>query len=294
MNRILITGSNSFIGRNFISLSRYSDTKSVSMKIVPPKDIDFIGFDVVLHLAAIVHQKKKISKEIYFAINKDLTIAVAKQAKKAGVKQFVFLSTLRVYGKFTPEINCWNEDSNCFPDDFYGLSKYEAELELKKLEDVNFTVSILRPPLVYGEGVPANMLSIIKLVERFPILPFKSVENKRSFVSTENLVIYIDQIIKLRASGTFIAADEKPLSTTELVLFISKYLNKKLFLIKTPKFIIKIGLYLIPQYVEKLYGSFLIDNKKTLDTLKIESLYSTDDSIKNMIIKYLESKKQKQ
>ncbi|MCX6254225.1 MAG: NAD-dependent epimerase/dehydratase family protein, partial [Bacteroidia bacterium] len=203
MSKILITGSNSFVGTNFRKFSQYKEIDEISLFNNNPEDIDFSRYDVVLHLAAIVHQSKKIPESEYFNVNRDLCLRIAENAKKAGIKQFVFLSTLKVYGDFVPDLDLRNENSRCFPNDAYGKSKYEAEIGLKKFEDVNFTVSIIRTPLVYGEGVRANMLSIIKLVDSFPLLPFGKISNKRNFTYIENLVGFIDRIIEKKASGTF-------------------------------------------------------------------------------------------
>lgn len=291
MTKILVTGSNSFIGNNFIKNSKYSEIDKISLVNNKPEDVDFSKYDVVLHLAAIVHAKKKQPKQRYFEINTNLCLSIAEKAKQTGVKQFIFISTIRVYGKYEKEKGPWNEDSPCFPDDYYGMSKYQAEIELRKLEDKNFTVSIIRPPLVYGEDAPANMLSLIKLVERFPVLPFKSVKNSRHFVSVENLTMFIEKIILLRATGIFIACDQRPLSTTELVSLIAKHLNKNPHLVRIPDVIIKIGLFLIPKYFERLYCSFKIDNKKTLEVLKIEPVFLVEESIMKMVLKYQEKKK---
>ncbi len=227
MPKILITGANSFIGKNFMRFSKFAEVEEVSLIELNPEDIDFSKYDIILHLAAIVHRSKKNHDAEYFSVNRDLSINVAKQAKAAGVRQFIFLSTMKVYGKFNPGIDLWNEDSPCFPEDSYGLSKYEAELGLKKLEDPNFTVSIIRTPIVYGPGVTANILKLIKLIERFPILPFKKVGNNRHYTYVENLVGFIDRIIEIKASGIFIAMDDEGLSTNDLVILLSTYLHKK-------------------------------------------------------------------
>src|SRR4030042_643533 len=214
MPRILITGTNSFIGNNFIHFSRYKSFEVVSLIIKKPQEINFSGFDVVLHLTAIVHQSKKIAREEYFKINRDLCITVAQNAKAAGVKQFIQLSTIKVYGEFTSQLKLWDENSTCLPGDYYGKSKYEAEQSLKKIETPDFVVSVIRTPVVYGEGVKANMLRLIKLVDKWPLLPFGKVSNKRNYPYSENLVGYIDKIIEKRISGTFIAMDNDPISTT--------------------------------------------------------------------------------
>ena len=192
MPNILITGKGSFIGSNFIISSKFKNIKEISLKDVKAQDIDFSDVEVVLHVAAIVHQNKKISEDEFYKVNRDLCLQVAKCAKNGGVKQFVFLSTVKVYGAYIPEKGIWNENSLCEPEDLYGKSKYEAEIGLRELEDKDFIASIIRPPLVYGVGVKANMLNIIKLVNKFKILPLGKIRNKRSFVAVENLIELID------------------------------------------------------------------------------------------------------
>lgn len=230
MPRVLITGANSFVGANFLKYSQYKDVDEISLLKTKPENIDFSRYDVVLHLAAIAQQSKRIPENEYFNVNRDLCIQVAQQAKKAGIKQFVFLSTINVYGELNTNSELRDEDSECFPDFVYGKSKHEAEIGLQKLEDFDFTVAIIRTPLVYGEGVKANMLRLVKLVDTFAILPFGKIENIRNYTYTQNLVGFIDQIILRRASGIFIAMDEDALSTTEFVKYISAYLGKSCFI----------------------------------------------------------------
>jgi UDP-glucose 4-epimerase len=255
-----------------------------------PQNIDFSKYDVIIHLVAIVHQSEQIQEDEYFKINRDLCLNVAQRAKNAGVKQFIFLSTVKVYGEYNPVSGPWNEDSVCNPDDSYGKSKYEAEIELHKMETSDFIVSIIRTPLVYGVGVKANMLSILKLVDMFPFLPLAKVNNKRSFTSAENLVAFIDRIIEIRASGIFIAMDEKPLSTTELVRMISKFLNKKVWLFKMPDFLVRMGKAMIPKIFDRLYGSFEMDNSKTLMLLDFRPPLSSEEGIQRMVEAYVISK----
>jgi nucleoside-diphosphate-sugar epimerase len=289
MAKILITGTNSFVGTNIRKYSKYTEIEEISLFDKNPEDIDFTGYDVVIHLVAIVHQTIKISEVEYFKINRDLCIEVAKFAKKAGVKQFVFLSTVKVYGKFIKGYSFWNEKSQCFPDDAYGKSKYAAEIALKELNDSNFTVSIVRTPLVYGEGVKANMLSILKLIKKFHFLPFKNVNNRRSFTSAENLVAFIDRIIEKRASGIFIAMDKDAISTSELVLMISDTLGKKVRLFKMPELFVKIGIILLPKFFDRLYGSFEMDNTETLRVLEFTPPLSSQEGIKKMVHSFKES-----
>ncbi len=283
MANVLITGANSFVGTNYTKYTKNNVLKEFCLIKNNPTDIDFSNVDIVLHVAGIVHQKNTISEVIYYQVNTELPVNVAKLAKKNGVRQFIFMSTVKVYGEFKDGMVAWNEDTTCKPEDNYGKSKYQAEKELEKLNDENFTVSIIRTPLVYGAGVKANMASIVSLVNKTPILPLKGINNKRSFTYIENLVGFIDRIIELNISGVFIAKDEKDLSTSELVGFISKHLNKKTVLFKTPNFMISMGKKILPGIFDRLYGSFEMANNKTLNMLDYRPPFTPEQGIKRML-----------
>ena len=133
MKRILITGANSFVGKNFKCLSQNKEVDEISLFENKPENIDFNGYEVVIHLVAIVHQSAKIQEEEYMWINRDLCLSVADCAKKSGVKHFIFLSTVKVYGRYIPGSGPWNEFSECLPEDSYGKSKYEAAVSYTHL-----------------------------------------------------------------------------------------------------------------------------------------------------------------
>lgn len=289
MNRILIIGAGSFIGTNFLKYSVNTNSLEVSLIGINPEEIDFKDVDIVLHLAAIVHQSKKIPENEYFRVNRDLCLSVAGNAKKAGIRQFIFLSTIKVYGKRDGSV-IRNENSPCYPDDPYGRSKYEAEKALMNLADDKFAVSIIRTPLVYGEGVKANMVSLIRLIDRFPILPFYGAVNRRNFTFAGNLVAFIDRIIEKKITGVFIAMDNESLSITELTGFISKNLNKKVILFKFPGFIFRILMTLSPSVFERLFGALEFDNGQTRKILDFNPPYSTDEGIKRTVSHYLKQK----
>lgn len=289
MKKILITGTNSFVGSNFILNSKYENVEEISLFENKPCDIDFSKYEVVIHLVAIVHQTKRIPESEYFRVNKDLCLEVAKHAKHTGVKQFIFLSTVKVYGQFIAGSGPWNEFSECHPDDSYGISKYEAERALRQLEGPDFIVSVVRTPLVYGEGVRANMLSIMKFIKASYILPFKNINNRRNFTSAENLVSFIDRIIEKKASGIFIAMDEDAISTSELVKMISLNMGKKIFLFRIPDFFIKIGTSFLPGIFDRLYGSFEMDNSETLRILDFKPPVSIREGIKKMVVAFMKN-----
>jgi len=290
MDRVLLTGTNSYIGTNYRKFSQQKDIEEVSLIENDPEEIDFSNYDVILHLAAIVHQSKKIPESEYFKINRDLCLKTAIKARNDGVRQFIFLSTLKVYGGFNNDNSVRNEDSPCFPDDNYGKSKYEAELELRKLENKKFKVSVIRTPLVYGEGVRANMLRLIKLVDRLRFLPFGCIDNRRNLTYIENLTGFIDRVIETGKSGVFVVMDEGAISTTKLVRLLARDLNRNICLFKLPEFIVRIGYLLKPDTFKSLFGSLEVNNDKTKVILNYKPPLTTEEGLRRTVSAYQDIK----
>lgn len=277
---LLLTGSNGFVGAYFID--KYKDKYDIKTFSFLKDDIDTLDcseVDVVFHLSALVHQMSGASVEEYERVNVTQTLELAKKAKKSGVKQFVFMSTVKVYGEETNSV--YAENSICNPQDEYGKSKLKAELELKKLEDENFKVSIIRTPIIYGYGVKANIKNLVSLVKKVSVLPFGRIENKRSMVYIGNLCHLVDVVIEQEKSGVFLASDE-PISTTKLIELIAKELNKKVYLIKIPFFETLLKL-LKPSFHKRLYGSLEVDNSQTKERLNLKNPYSVEEGIRLMI-----------
>ena len=291
MKKVLITGANSFVGANFRKYSQYTDADEISLLDKKPEEIEFERYDIVLHVAAIVHQTKKIPESEYFRVNCELCLSVAERSKAAGIKQFIYLSTLKVYGEKNQYSQLRNEESECLPNDAYGKSKYAAEIGLQKMASTDFIVSIVRTPVVYGEGVKANMINLTRLIDKFSVLPFAKIENRRNFTFAGNLIGFIDKIIEKNAFGVFIAMDEKAVSTTELVRYISKHLGKKVFLFKLPRLCLRAGQLFIPDILDRLYGTEEFENKKTKEKLNYSPAFSTDEGIKEMVLFYERLKK---
>lgn len=281
MNKLLITGSNGFIGNYFINnyKSKYN-IKTFSFLKNDINTLDCNTIDIVFHLSALVHQMGGASANEYEKINVIQTIELAKKAKESGVKHFIFMSTVKVYGEETN--SKYIENTVCNPEDDYGKSKLKAEQELQKLEDENFKISIIRTPIVYGYGVKANIKNLINLVNKVPVLPFGKIKNKRSMVYIGNLCHLVDEIIIQKKSGIFLACDDEPLSTSKLIEFIAKNIEKKTYLIKIPFFetLLKI---LKPSFHKRLYGSLEIDNTITKEKLNLINPYSVEDGVRLMI-----------
>ena len=285
---LMITGASGFIGSNFIE--RYKEKYniiSVDLLKVKPEQLNFENVDCVLHLAALVHQMNGAPREKYFEINTKLTKRMAEESKKQGVKHFVFYSTVKVYGYDGDLYNhniILNENSPCNPkNDPYGESKWEAEKILKNLEDENFKVGIIRPPMVYGKGVKGNMKSLIKLIEKFLILPFNYNKNKRSLVNIENLMYLTSLVIDKEAQGVFLPLDEKNLSLKEIVEGIEKAYELKRLNISMPQPFFWLLTKLKPNIMVRLYGSLHFENKETKEKLNYTPQVTYENGIKKMI-----------
>ena len=281
MKKLLITGSNGFVGSYFINKYREKyEIKTFSFLKDDINALDCSVVDVVFHLSALVHQMGGASAEEYEKVNVTQTLELAKKAKKSGVKHFIFMSTVKVYGEETDDK--YSENSICAPEDEYGKSKLKAEQELLKLENENFKVSIVRTPIVYGYDVKANIKSLVNLVNKVPILPFGNIQNKRSMVYIGNLCHLVDVVIEQQKSGIFLCADDEPLSTTKLIELIAENLGKKIYLIKIPFFetLLKVAK---PSFHKRLYGSLEVDNSITKEKLNLQNPHSVEDGIRLMI-----------
>lgn len=278
---LLVTGANGFIGSYFkTKYSRVYNIQTFSFLENYFNCLSINNVQVVLHLSALVHQMGGASTEEYERINITQTLDLAIKAKKAGVKQFIYMSTVKVYGE--ENTNAYNEQSICNPQDDYGKSKLKAELKLKKLHEDNFVVTIIRTPIVYGYGVKANIKRLISLVNKAPILPFGAINNKRSMVYIGNLCHLIYTLIDQRRSGIFLANDDHPLSTTHFIELIAVALHKNIYLIKFPLFECLLRI-IKPSFYKRLYDSLEINNAMTKETLKLQNPYSIEQGIQFMI-----------
>lgn len=219
MKNVLITGKGSYIGTNFKAyLEQYPNdyvVDELDMMDESWVNCDFSKYDVIYHVAGIAHIKEtQENEELYYRVNRDLAIKVAKVAKSAGVKQFIFMSSMSVYG-----LNCSKEaitaNTICNPNTYYGISKYQAEETLKALGDDSFKVCILRPPMVYGDNSPGNLSKLFKAVRKVHVFP--TITNQRSSITVGKLVEFVKKYVDEEAEGLYLPQNEEYMCTYEIV-----------------------------------------------------------------------------
>lgn len=231
--RILITGENSYIGK---SLQEYVSKEKIDWQIdaVSVRDdqwrnLDYKKYQVIIHLAAVVHQKEQPEmRNLYKKVNARLPVEIARQAKAQGVGQFVFLSTMAVYGE---KVSVISADTKVQPVTMYGKAKLAAEKKLEKLSDKGFQVIVLRPPLVYGRNCPGNYGRLASLALKLPFFP--KVGNRRSMIYIENLCACICGYVQKADKQYEIVCPQNIdyVNTTELVKEIRKAHGKKTWLV---------------------------------------------------------------
>lgn len=308
---ILVTGENGFVGsalcaslcRNGTAvraavrtLNSHSDRVEVvevgNLSSKTDWTVPLKSINEVVHLAARVHVMNDQSAdplEEFRKINVDATIHLAKQAAAAGVRRFIYLSTIKVNGESTQLGRPFTAEDLPRPQDPYGVSKYEAERELRKIaEQTGMEVVIIRPPLVYGPGVKANFASMMQIIQRGVPLPLASVtSNRRSLVALDNLVDLIMTCIThpAAANQTFLVSDDEDVSTAELLRRIGLALNKPAKLFYVPKLLLQLGAALFnkSEIYQRLCGSLQVDINKTKELLNWKPPLSVDQGLRQVI-----------
>lgn len=256
MKKILITGSNSYIGVSFENyMKAYSDQYQVdTVDLIDDswKSKGFTGYDVVFHVAGIAHRKEtKANVRLYYDVNRDLTVEVAIKAKTEGVNQFIFLSSMSVYGLETGVIT--KKTIPC-PKNNYGKSKLEAEIELNKLGDEHFRIAILRPPIVYGRNCKGNYQQLRKIALNMPIFP--SLINERSMIFIDHLSEFVKQVIDSDTSGLFLPQNKEYVCTRNMVDLVAAQHGKQMLHIGLFNLLIK---YLPVSVLKKAFGSLVYE-----------------------------------
>jgi nucleoside-diphosphate-sugar epimerase len=313
LKKILVTGASGFIGhticetlsksgrlvfgavRNLNSILVNKNIKYIQVGDISSKKNwkDFlVGVDCIIHCAARVHKMNDDKNfDFYRQINLHATKHLAEHAIEEGVKRLVFLSSVKVNGESTDQINTkqkflYKDAPN--PQDSYARSKYEAEKVLWEISSrTGLEVVVVRLPLVYGYGVKGNLERLIKLVKSGVPLPLSLVKNQRSMIGIDNLVdLLIRCIDHPEASGkTFLASDEEDLSTPELIKLIASSIGKKANLFPLPIFMLKFlgSVFGKREEINRLVGSLRIDNSYTKEILNWNPPITVEEGIKRMV-----------
>jgi nucleoside-diphosphate-sugar epimerase len=316
---ILITGSTGFIGRALIeklikkkfsvfasvrnsSVNKFSlDVNLISMGHLT-SSLDWShaleGIDVVIHLAARTHILNDRSKDPmgdYRNINVDCSLNLARQAARAGVKRFLYISSIKVNGEFTLPGQPFTTKDVPAPQDFYGVSKLEAELGLQLMaKDFGMELVVIRPPLVYGPDVKANFLLMMNWLQSGIPIPLGGVtKNRRSYVFLDNLVDIIVTCISHpnAANKIFLVSDDEDLSTAELIERLALALGRPSRLISMPSNLIPFGAKLVGKshLAQRLCGSLQVDIKETKDLLSWVPPASVDEGLLKTVTYFLKN-----
>lgn len=260
MKNVLVTGKDSYIGMSVENwLMRENDkykVDTVDMIDGSWKEKDFSSYDVVFHVAGIAHVSSDPKmEELYYKVNRDLTIETAKKAKAEGVKQLIFMSSIIVYGDGSESKRVIDEDTVAKPSNFYGDSKLQAEEGIQELEDDSFKVVILRPPMIYGKGSKGNYPRLASFARKSPIFP--NIENERSMLHIDNLCEFIKLMIDNEESGLFFPQNKEYVCTSEMVKTIAEIHGKKIRMTKIFNPILK-RMYRL-DVVNKAFGNLVYE-----------------------------------
>jgi UDP-glucose 4-epimerase len=256
------------------------------------------GDGVVIHLAARVHVMQDVAVDPlaeFRMINVEGTLNLARQAAEAGVRRFIYLSTIKVNGEQTLPGHPFTERDLPAPLDPYGISKYEAEQGLRKLaQHTKMEVVIIRPPLVYGPGVKANFLNMMRWLHKGLPLPFATINNRRSLVALDNLIDLIVVCLKHpeAANQTFLVSDGEDLSTTGLLHRMAHALGRPPRLLPIPTSLLKVVAAILGRrdMAQRLCGSLQVDISKTKTLLGWSPPISVDEGLRRTAHVFLHEK----
>ena len=304
-HHVLVTGASGFVGGplslalrdggfSVTAMSRrgtdFADVANVTLQDFSNADAltDALrGVDVVVHAAARVHVMDETAADplaSFRAVNRDLTFEIARAAQRAGVKRFVFLSSIKVFGETSPTDKPFTSATPPRPVDPYGVSKLEAEQALFDFaQSSGLEVVVIRPPLIYGPGVRANFERMVRLVKRGVPLPFGGIRNRRSLVALDNLI----DLIKLCATSphapghVFCVSDGSPMSTPELFHAVGQAMNRSVAMIAIPEAILAALFKLIGKsaYADRLISSLHVDISHTRDKLGWVPIAKPEDAM---------------
>jgi len=314
-NKLLVTGGTGFIGEavlrrvNALGMAVIAVTRSSSSRLpgavpviskgdlTPETDWSDVlkGVSVVIHTAARAHVTREATveqfKEIH-RVNVEGTLNLAQQAVEAGVRRFIFVSSIKVNGEQTIDGAAFKVEDPPSPKDPYGISKWEAEQRLMALaKESGMEVVVIRPPLVYGPGVKANFLSMMCWLYKGVPLPFGAIQNRRSLVALDNLVDLIMICIEHPAAANqiFLVSDGEDLSTTELLQRTASAMGKKALLLPIPQCLLEFGLNITGKkaLAQRLCGSLQVDISKTQEVLGWSPPVSVDEELHKTVTAFI-------
>ena len=285
MKRILITGAGSYVGesvRRYI-LSNSSDFQIDAVDTMNDawKEADFSKYDVVYHVAGIAHVNADPKMEaLYYKVNRDLTVEVARAAKAAGVKQFIFMSSQIVFHESQSlKSEVLTADTKENPNGFYGDSKLQAEKGLHELECDAFKVCILRPPMIYGPNSKGNFPRLVKLAQKTPFFP--AWHNKRSMLYIDNLAEFVKQAILRELSGTFYPQNRELADTVEIIRYFAKANGHKVWITRLLNPFVWLGSFIL-QPINKMFATYYYDPEMSKMDFDYQ-LVSFEESLKQMV-----------
>lgn len=283
--RILITGAGSYIGESvkewlLRNPSKY-EVEVLDMIGDGWRGFDFSGYDVVYHVAGIAHadvgKVTEEQKQLYYKVNTDLAVETAERAKEAGVKQFIFMSSMIVYSDCKEKMIHANTEPK--PLNFYGDSKWQADQKIRALANGEFKVVVLRPPMIYGKGSKGNYRELAKLAVKLPVFPI--VNNQRSMLHIDNLCEFVKLMIDNEEAGVFFPQNGEYTNTSDLVQMIAGVKGHRIIMLPFTNYATKL-FEKIPGKIGSLAGKAFGDSAYDMDMSEYRENYRVNSLRKSI------------
>lgn len=285
MKKILITGAGSYVGESVRKYMLATAPGEFEIDAVDTmndawRKADFARYDVVYHVAGIAHVNADPKMEpLYYKVNRDLTIEVAKEAKDAGVRQFIFMSSQIVFHESQSlKTEVLTRETKVNPNGFYGDSKLQAEIGLHKLESDTFKVCVLRPCMIYGPNAKGNFPRLAKLATKVPVFPCW--HNKRSMLYIDNLAEFVKQAVLRELSGIFYPQNRELADTVEIIRFFAKEAGHKIWITRLLNPFVWLGSFVL-QPINKMFATYYYDPSMSKMDFDYQ-LVSFEDSLKKV------------
>ncbi len=295
---ILITGKNSYIGTQVYEYLKAYQTEQgdspyqvdrLSLRDAAWEQADFSGYDTILHMVGIAHadvgRVSEQDRQKYYEVNCGLAVKTAEKARREGVRQFVYMSSVIIYGDSAPvgKRKVITADTPPEPANFYGDSKYQAEQRLRELEDADFHIAIVRAPMIYGRGSRGNYPLLVKLAEKLPVFP--SIANQRSMLYIENLTEFLRLLAESGKGGVFYPQNVEYVSTVQMVQAIAAAKGRHIMLWGIFNPFVRLAACMpgrIGGMAGKAFGSLVIDQELSRQVIDGYQRYGLKESIRRI------------